>query len=145
MYWHVGEMWKVSYSFVLYLLWKSKMYFPGKGSFPQCLSVPKNHSFMVWHNDAGPLVNHRDEEQSRPQDGHQEERPEKHSIQNLGYKLPILDHLKGKKNKWNRENYSVLEKPQRNLWKCSLLTKKGKNWLYAGRQGKPGHRALETC
>lgn len=54
---------------------------------------------MVWHNDAGPLVNHWDEEESRSQDGHQEERPEKHSIQNLGYKLPILDHLKGKKKK----------------------------------------------
>lgn len=73
------------------------MYFLGKGSFPQCLSVPKNHSFMVWYNDTGPLVNHWDEEESRSQDGHQEERPEKHSIQNLGYKLPILDHLKKEK------------------------------------------------
>lgn len=52
---------------------------------------------MVWDNDAGPLVNHWDEEESGAQDGHQEEGPKKHPIQNLGYKLPILDHLK--KNK----------------------------------------------
>lgn len=77
-----------------------EMSFSATGSFPQCPSVPKNHRFMVWHNDAGPLVNHWDEEESRSQDGHQEERPEEHSIQNLGYKLPILDHLKGgKKNR----------------------------------------------
>lgn len=81
---------------------------------------------MVWHNDAGPLVNHRDEEESRSQDGHQEERPEKHSIQNLGYKLPILDHLKGKKNKLNRENYSVLEKPPEKSSKMFIASKERK-------------------
>lgn len=62
-------------------------------------SVAKYYGFMVWDNDAGPLVNHWDEEESRAQDGHQEEGPKKHSIQNLGYKLPILDHLKEQQQK----------------------------------------------
>lgn len=75
-----------------------KICFPGEGPF-QCPSVPKNHGFMVRDNDAGPLVNHWDEEESRAQDGHQEEGPQKHSIQNLGYILPILDHLKKKQKK----------------------------------------------
>lgn len=53
---------------------------------------------MVRDNDAGPLVNNWDEEKSRTKDGHQEEGPKKHSIQNLGYKLPVLDHLKQNKD-----------------------------------------------
>lgn len=62
---------------------------------------------MVWDNDAGPLVNDWDEEESRAQDGHQEEGPKKHSIQNLGYKLPILDHLKKKTKQCFRETQQV--------------------------------------
>ena len=53
-------------------------------------------SSMVRDDDVGPFVNNRDEEESRAQDGHQEEGPEKHSIQDLGYKLPVLYHLKEK-------------------------------------------------
>lgn len=56
-------------------------------------------TFMVRDNDVGPLVNNWDEEESRAQDRHQEEGPKKHSIQNLGYKLPVLYHLKQKRCK----------------------------------------------
>lgn len=35
---------------------------------------------MVRDDDAGPFVNNRDEEESRAQDGYQEEGPKKHSI-----------------------------------------------------------------
>lgn len=98
-------------SHILYIVFSVlKINFPGKGLFPQCLSVPKNHGLVVWDNDAGPLVNHGDEEESWAQDGHQEEGPKKHPIQNLGYKFPILDHLKK-----NKQTNSVLEKLRRFL------------------------------
>ena len=70
---------------------------------------------MVRHNDAGPLVNHWDEEESRSQDGHQEERPQEHSIQNLGYKLPILYHLKGEGRIQLRELFGFREIPQKSF------------------------------
>ena len=54
----------------------------------------KGASGMVRDDDVGPFVNNWDEEKSGAQDGHQEEGPEKHSIQDLGYKLPVLYHLK---------------------------------------------------
>lgn len=50
-------------------------------------------SSMVRDDDAGPFVNNWDEEESGAQDWHQQEGPQKHSIQNLGYKLPVLYHL----------------------------------------------------
>lgn len=53
---------------------------------------------MVGDDDAGPLVDHWDEEESRAQDGHQQEGPEKHSVQDLGDKLPVLHHLRGIKD-----------------------------------------------
>lgn len=48
---------------------------------------------MARDNDTGPFVNNWDEEESRTKDWHQEEGPQKHSIQNLGYKLPVLNNL----------------------------------------------------
>lgn len=49
---------------------------------------------MVGDDDARPLVYDRDEEERRAKDGHQEERPEKHSVQDLCDKLPVLDNLR---------------------------------------------------
>ena len=47
----------------------------------------------VRNDDAGPLVNDGDEKQGRAKDWNQEEGPQKHPVQNLGYKLPVLHHL----------------------------------------------------
>lgn len=48
---------------------------------------------MVGDYDVGPFVNNWDKEKSRAKDGHQEKGPQKHSIQNLCYKFPVLYHL----------------------------------------------------
>lgn len=53
-----------------------------------------HNTFMVGDDDAGPLVDDWDEEEGRAKDGHQEEGPEKHSVQDLRDKLPVLDHLR---------------------------------------------------
>ncbi|KAA8596072.1 hypothetical protein FQN60_011363 [Etheostoma spectabile] len=60
--------------------------------------VDSGTSSMVRDNDVGPLVNDWDEEESGAQDRHQEEGPKKHSIQDLGYKFPILNHLRIESN-----------------------------------------------
>lgn len=52
---------------------------------------------MFWDNDVGPFVDNRDEEESRAEDWHQEEGPQKHSVQDLCYKFPVLNNLKPKK------------------------------------------------
>lgn len=65
----------------------------------QCVVLLKGTSSMVRDDDAGPFVNNWDKEKSRAQDRHQEEGPQKHSIQNLGYKLPVLYHLWQKEKK----------------------------------------------
>lgn len=51
------------------------------------------NTFVVGDDDAGPLVYDRDEEEGRAKNGHQQEGPEKHSVQNLSDKLPVLDNL----------------------------------------------------
>ena len=50
-------------------------------------------SSMVRDDYAGPFINNRNEEERRAQDRHHEEGPKKHSIQDLGYTFPVLNHL----------------------------------------------------
>lgn len=62
------------------------MWFRGGCTLAVCVTV-------VGNNDAGPLVDDRDEKQCRAKDGNNEKGPQKHTVQNLGYKLPVLHHL----------------------------------------------------
>ena len=56
-------------------------------------------STVIRDNDAGPFVDNWDKEQGRAKYGNQKEGPEKHSVQNLSYILPVLYHLKKTKMK----------------------------------------------
>ena len=58
------------------------------GSCPLAVCVTE-----VRNDDVGPLVNDGDEKQGRAKDWNKEEGPQKHPVQNLRYKLPVLHHL----------------------------------------------------
>ena len=62
------------------------------------------------HNDVGPLVDDRDEEESRTQNRNQQEGPQEHPVQNLGNKLPVLDHLRTEED--SDEHPQVLRTPR---------------------------------
>lgn len=102
--WHFWQLrdvlfWFLNISIVVLCLWSQEstymcfmfdtfefVWLRGGCPLAVCVTVVRN-------DDAGPLVDDGDEKQCSAKDWNNEKRPQKHTVQNLGYKLPVLHHL----------------------------------------------------